>query len=826
MTGATWLEGFVRDVRYALRTLAKTPTFTAAAVLTLGLGIGANTAIFSLVETVLLRSLPVTAPEDLVFLARDASGEVNTGSNYPYFERVRARTDAFAGVTAYDVEQLKVAVGGSIEMTNAQYVSGNYHAVLGVPMTLGRGFSSESDRGNADAFIAVISDAYWTRKLGRDRNVLGKTLVVEGRSVSIVGVTAPGFGGLQPGIRADVTIPLALRELEEPTFFTEHDTITSMPIVARLRPDVPRAQALTAVESVLREYSQEPEAEIWREWFKPPNTLTFLPAAQGEEFLRQRFGDALLVLMAVVGVVLVIGCANVATLVLARGSARAKDTAVRLSLGAPRARIVRQLLTESVLLAVGGGALGLLLASSGADLIAASFAVGERPILIDVRPNQTVLVFTSGVALLTVVLFGLVPALSATRVNVAPALKEGGIGVRDRWRAWSGRQVLVVAQIALSLVLLVGAGLLARTFWNLRTLDVGFDRSNVVMFGVDSESTSVTAAQLPQFCDQLLGRLRARPGAAAASCSVSVPVRGTGSTRALSVDGLPPTEQRDAFTNRVTADYFKTFGLSLLRGRLLADTDTVDSTKVVVVSERFAREYFGDDDPVGRTLRFGFRELGPPVTIVGVVGDTLQGNSPRERARRIAYVPLAQDPAPSSRVTIAVRTTEPAATLAPAARAEVRALNATAVVDYVRTMQQQIDESLVRERVLATLSSWFGGLALVLTCVGLYGVLSYDVRRRRRDIGIRLAVGAPPVAISRQFLWRSTQLAVAGIAVGVGAALATSRLLGSLLYGLGPGDPIAIGAAAAVLALTVIAAAYLPARRASQISPAVVLRAE
>ena len=798
MHGAAWLEGFLRDLRYGLRTLARTPAFTLAAVLTLGLGIGANTAIFSLIEAVLLRALPITAPDELVFLAR-SSGRPSMSSNYLYFERVRDRTaDALAGVATYDFEQFKVALGDTNEMVSAQYASGSYHAVLGVPMALGRGFSSESDRANADSFIAVISDAYWARKFGRDPDVLGRTLVVQGRTVAIVGVTAPGFGGLRPG----------------------------MPIVARLRADGARAQALAAVESVLRQYSQEPEGLIWREAFAAPNALAFEAAAQGEALLRQRFGDALRVLMVVVGAVLVIGCANVATLVLARGSARVKDTAVRLSLGAPRARIVRQLLTESLLLGLGGGLLGFVLASAGANLIAASFAVGEQPILIDPRPNQTVLLFTSAVALSTVALFGLVPALSATRVNVTPALKESGVGVRDRRRAWSGRQTLVVAQIALALVLLAGAGLLARTFWNLRTLDVGFERSNVVLFDIDSESTSVTAAQLPQFCDQLLGRLRARPGTAAASCSVSVPLRSLGTQRALTVVGSPPAEQRTfAFASRVTAGYFQTFGLTLLRGRLLADTDTADSAKVTVVNERFAREYFGDEDPLGRDIR-SFGDQSPPITIVGVVADTLQGNSPREPVRSIVYLPLTQDGAPSSRITVAVRTAEPAEVLAPVARAEVRVLNRGAVVNYVRTMEQQIDASLARERTLATLSSWFGGLALLLTCVGLYGVLSYEVGRRRRDIGIRLAVGAPPAAISRQFLARAALLAGVGVAVGVGAALATSRLLGGLLYGLGPADPIALGAAAAALALTVIAASYLPARRAAQISPAIVLRAE
>jgi predicted permease len=386
--------------------------------------------------------------------------------------------------------------------------------------------------------------------------------------------------------------------------------------------------------------------------------------------------------------------------------------------------------------------------------------------------------------------------------------------------------MLVALQLALCVVLLAGAGLLVRTFWNLKALDVGFDRTDVLMFAVDVEATPLPAERLPRLCDELLERLRGRPGTSAVSCSVSVPVRGGGSTRALTVPGLPPSEDRDAFANQVTPGYFRTFGLALLRGRLLSDTDTATSQQVAVISERLARDYFGGEDPIGRTLRFGVREPRDPMTIVGVVGDTFQFNSLRDAPPRIVYTPIEQEYDLPPRVTVAVRSTEPPSALAAAARTEVGAVSRDAVVDYVRTMEQQIDAGLIRERVLATLSLWFGALALVLACVGLYGVMSYEIGRRRRDIGIRLALGAQPRTILRQVLLRTGAVTGAGIAGGLAAALAATRLLGSFLYGLGPGDPVTLGAGAGALAVTALVAGYLPARRASRVNPVVALRME
>jgi putative ABC transport system permease protein len=774
----------------------------------------------------MLRSVPVAQPERLFFLFHGAGDERNPAANYPFFERVGALTDAFDGVTTYSSTRLRVVLDGAVELTSGQFVPGNYHTVLGVPMALGRGFTPEDDRAGAGAFAAVISYAYWTRKLGGDPDVLGRTLLVQGQPVSIVGVSAPGFNGLQLGSRADVTVPYVVALQNEPNFLPGNDSIsTSMPIVARLKQGVQQPQALAAVDAVLRQYLQEPEAIVWRRWWQQPRPLALVPAMQAENLLRSRFGGPLMVLMAVVGIVLAIGCANVATLVLARASARIKEVAVRLSVGARRPRLVRQLFIESLLLALAGGLLGLAVASWGARLIGASFSGGEYPLVIDTEPNSAVLLFTSAVSLLTVIVFGLYPAYNATRVDVTRALKEGGSNGGGP-SSWWGRKTLVVAQISLSFVLVVGAGMLVRSFFNLAAVDVGFDRSNILLFSLEFEGTDVPQATLPALCDRVAERLRSRAGATAASCSVSVPVRGSGSVRGITIPSLPPSDDRRAFANPVSAGYFDTFGLTLLRGRVLADSDGAEAAPVAVIDDQLAREYFGDADPLGKTLQFGVRDPREPMTIVGIVGNVHQEDSLRDARVRTVYTPLAQEYDVPRRLTVAVRSTEPTASLTAAARTETRAVSGDAVVTYVRTMEQQIGGTMVRERVLATLSAWFGVLALALACVGLYGLVAHDVAHRRREIGIRLALGARPATVTRETLWRAGALLAAGLTVGIAGALAAARTLGSLLYGLESSDPLVLAAAVAGLALTAFVASYLPARRAARIGPAEVLRSE
>jgi predicted permease len=768
------------------------------------------------------------------------------GSNYPYFERIRAKTDVFDGATTYLRSNFKVAAADAparfelrrgpaeasakadgTEITPGQFVSGNYHAVLGVRMSLGRGFAAEDDRPGAGSLVAVISDGYWARKFGRDPQVLGRLLSIDGRPVAIVGVTAPGFNGLEPGWRSDVTLPMGIRVLDAPGFLTMHDTwLGDMPIVARLASGVTSAQAAAAVAAVFQQYLTEPE-NTWlttiRGWDRVQASL--LPANRGTTGLRDQYATSLGVLMAMVGLVLLLGCANVANLLMARGSARAKEVAIRISIGAGRLRLVRQFLTESMLLAFIGGALGFVIARVGVAAIAALVGVAANPVLLDLQPNATVLVFTVAVSALTGVLFGLLPAFGSTRVDLSAALKTGPALGRPGRRV-STRQVLVVVQIGLCVLLVSGAGLLSRTLRNLETRGGGFDRSNVLLFSLDARATSFPAAQVPALCEDVVARLVARAAAVSGSCSIAIPVNSRGNARPLEVPGVPPPPgaDRSVFMNRVTPDYFRTLGIGIVSGRIFDSRDGPTAEKVVVINRTTARFFFGDENPVGRKVHF-FKDEGNPMTIVGVVEDTIQ-RSLREEPWRIVSMPLAQLPEPISFVFVALKTRQDPLALASSVRPEVRAISSAVVVDSIRTMDQQIGAALVRERLLAMLSTAFGVLALVLSCVGLYGVVSYDVTRSVRELGIRLALGAQRLDVLRHVLRGALSVSSIGVVAGLAAAVAATRLLSTLLFDVTPRDPMTLVSAAALLVFTTLAASYLPARRASRLDPIAALRME
>jgi predicted permease len=822
-----WLDELRQDLRYAFRTLGKNPGFTTIVVLTLALGIGVNTAIFSLFNAIMLRTLPIQAPEALQFVAHGTGDRVGPGSNYPYFERIQARSDLFEGATTYLRKSFKVSAGDGVESARGQFAGGSYHAVVGVPIVLGRGFMSDRDRGGADPHVAVISDGYWARKFGRDPQAVGRTLVIDGESIAIIGVTAPGFEGLDPGSRVDITLPLALRAMTSPDFLADHGTwMGDMPIAVRLKPGVTSAQAASAVDTLFQQYIAEPD-NTWLT--KMPGwtqiRATLVPANRGTSGLRRQYAGSLQVLLAMVAVVLLIGCANVANLLVARGSARAKEVAVRLSIGASRRRLVRQFLTESLLLAIIGGIGGFALAQMGVATIAAMVGGGANPIVLDLQPDAGVLVFTIIVSLLTGILFGLAPALGATRVNLTPALKAGAASPRAARGRWPARQLLVGVQIALCVLLVAGAGLLTRTLRNLETRDGGFDRGRVLLFSLDASGTAFKAEQLPPLCEALLERLTSRGDVLSGSCSRNIPVNSRGNARPLDVPGAPPQPQnaRVVFTNMVTPGYFRTLGVSVLNGRVFDAHDSATSEKVTVINRSTARFFFGGENPIGRQVHF-FQDSNQ-MTVVGVVEDTVQ-RSLRDEPPMIVYTPLTQLIEPEPTLTVALRTRAEPMMLAAAVRPELRALNGAAVIDYIRTMDQQIGETLVRERLLAMLSSAFGILALVLSCVGLYGVVSYDVTRDIRDLGIRLALGAQRGDVLRHVVGKALSVSSLGVLAGIAAALGVTQLLASLLFGIAARDPLTLTAAAALLLLTTLAASYLPARRAARVDPVVVLRME
>jgi predicted permease len=824
--GLLLLDQLRQDLRYALRVMARTPGFTVAAIVSLALGIGANTAIFSVMDAVLLKTLPVEDPGRLYFLAHGTGDNPGLSSTYPLFERYRQQLDVFTGITAYNIREFKVSSPEGAELVNGQFVAGNYHRVLGVPFILGRGFSSEPDHPTDAAYIAVITEGYWSRRFGRDPGVVGKKLVVQGKGVTVVGVTGREFQGLRPGRHLEITLPLALKVLEDPEFPGHHETWTGLNIVARLRPGVAESQALAAVDTVFRQYMSLPEQGWVKRNGRTPAGLSIgrlMPAGRGTNALRTQYDLSLRVLMGMVGLFLLIACANVANLMLARASTRVKEVAVRISVGAGRARLVRQFLTESVLLAVLGGAVGLLVSLWATTAIVSLFRAGQMPVVLEAEPNARVLAFTTAISLLTGIVCGLVPSLRATRVDVSPMLKENSTGSAGRGRSpVSAGKALAVSQVALCVLLVVCTGLLVRTFQNLRTLDGGFQKENVLLFYVDTRGSD---AEVITLYGGLLEQLQALPGVRAASMSTSSPLATDTEERGIRIPGLAEDAAvRAAPTNRITPDYFSTVGIEVLRGRGLTALDSSSGAKLALVSEAMGRAYFGDSDPLGRTFTFvTFPD--DPVTIVGIVRDARHQNL-REPAARMAYIPLAQAEEPPSVLTTAIRTAQDPRSLEAAVRDTVRRASPNLLISYVRTLEEQVDASLVRERVLASLSAGFGGLALLLACVGLYGLMSYGVARRAREIGIRIALGAQRTDLLWQVIRETLTVSVAGLVIGLGAAFATTRVVSAFLFGLSPRDPFTLVATSALLIVTALLAGYLPARRAASVDPIQALKTE
>jgi predicted permease len=833
--GLRLLDEVRQDLRYAARQMAKSPGFTTAAVLSVALGIGANTAIFSLMDAVLFRTVDVRNPDELVFIAHAAGTDVSTSSNLPLVERYQ-RARVLAGVTAYQGATLTVRAdaGAELEEEEGQWVSGNYFSVVAPRFAAGRGFAVESDRNLSAPLEAVISDAYWARRFDRSPDTIGRTLTINGRPVTIVGVTAAEFKGLRSGSATEITLPIAARAMDYPDILDDRGGWVSIAIVGRMRPGQTREQARAEVDAVFRPFWLDPENAWARESAeRAAERAELLPASRGSAGLREQYARPLLLLMGLVAVVLLIACANVANLLLARAAARAREVAVRMGIGAGRARLVRQFLVESLALSGVGGALGLIVAVVSTRGILALLDTGPAPLVIDAGLNAGVLGFAMLASLATGVSFGIVPALRVSRGDLTTALKSSRTstmaGGRYRTHQSLLGRPLLVGQFALCMVVVAIAGLLALSLYKLKTLDTGFSRDQVVMFEVKTGKRAFTPERRAMFYEALLERLARIAGVTSATLADRSPMDFSSQERRIEVPGFAKVR---GGVSSVTASpaYFRTLGITLVRGREFTDADRLGSPTVAVVSESMAAKYFGGADALGHDIVIGGRR--DTMSIVGIVRDTrhesLWSNPPRT-----VYIPLAQPgeafdgaSGPPVQLTAIIRTSGDSREITTAAARVIRELSADAVVSYPRTMAQQLDASLVTERLLGTLSVGFALLATVLAVIGLYGVMSYGVVRRTRETAIRLALGATRRSVLLRFLGESVVVSVAGVTIGLTATLGATRAVAALLFDLKPHDPLILGTMAAVLIATGVAAGIFPARSAAAIEPATALRSE
>jgi predicted permease len=834
--GLPAVEVLWQDLKYAFRILRKTPGFTAVAVASLALGIGANTAIFSLIDRVMLRALPVRNPEQLVLLGNGTRSGITEGGiesravifSYPAYRDLGDRNQVFSGMLAFVTytDALRVNIDrGEPEAANVKMVSGNYFAVLGVSPLIGRILADTDDQSTTP--VAVLNYAYWMRRFARDPAVIGKTITIRqsahsGTVLQVVGVAPPDFFGEKVGASPDFWIPLTMQAQIPPGRpWLENRRVSTLQLIGRLKPGMTASAASAHIDVLFRQIVTESTGSAPSEQIRrriAAITVETHSAERGISSLRLRFSYSLQILMGVAGLVLLIACANIANLLLARAAARQNEIALRLAIGASRRRLIRQFLTESVLLASVGGALGVLLAGWGSHLLVRMASGGPTTLPLDVSPNLRILGFTAGVSLLTGILFGLAPALRATQTAIHPLLRGGKSGSAAKGRLGRG---LVVAQVALSLLLLVGAGLFVRSFQNLENMDLGFVKENVLMFDIDPGFTGYKGAQLTSLYERILDRMHAIPGVRAASVAYVSFNQGRNS-EGITVLGETARLDRDqgADCNSVGPRYFEAMGIPLRLGRVFTPADTRNSPAVAVVNEAMVRKYFPNDSPIGKRFAIGVNNS-PETTIVGVVQDAHVHNL-REPAPPVVYLPFAQFVERLDH--LAVRAAGPTGALETQVRQALREVEPSMPVNSVRTLSDHVASALTREALIARLSTFFGLLALLLAGIGLYGVMSYSVACRTNEIGVRMALGAGRSGVLWFVLKDALWMIMAGVALGVPAALGADRLIETLLYGLDPADPVVILVSIAVLAAVAMCAAYLPARRASRVDPMVALR--
>jgi len=836
------MENLIKDVRYGLRGLWKRKGFAAIAVLTLALGIGANTAIFTLVNAVMLKSLPVEKPEELVLFS-DATGEgtsvedtPRTGKwtlfSYASYEYFRNHNQSFQDIAALRSGSSRLSVrrpeAAAAARGAGQLVSGNYFSVLGVRAMRGRVLTNEDDKSGA-APAAVISHRYWEQELNSDPSVVGKNFNINGTNFTVVGVTPKEFFGERVRRPPDFWLPLSFQpqiELRESSL--TNDQVYFLTVMGRLKPGATVEQAQATTNLALRQFlTEQAGSKLTDDRRKGiENTYaTLVEGAGGISGLRRNYSKPLQMLMAIVGMVLLIACANVGSLLLSRAASRKAEISLRMALGATRWRIVRQLITESMMLAMIGGVCGVLLAQWAVTVLVGLVA---RDAPLNTRPDAGVLLFTAGVSIVAGLLFGLIPAVQASRTNLSSAMKEKN-RLRSGFLRLSPSSLMVVMQVGLSMVLLTGAGLFARSLLKLQTEDLGFNRNNVLLLGIDPRLAGYKTTELATLYQQVVERLSSLPQVQTVSIATYSPLSGTRRSSSVQVNGYTPQpgENLDTQDILVAPKYAETLGMPLLRGRDINERDTPTSTQIAVINSAFAERFFKDQNPIGRTFSFDDdTDNGAAVQIVGVVGD-IKRDDVRDKPDPTVYRPIlqVQDEGAYS-ATIHIRTQGDPTPLTPQVRQMLTQIDDKLPVFGVTTLSDQMHENLNQERLIAQLVSFFGALALILASIGLYGVMAQGVARRTSEIGIRMALGARGGNITWMILRETLYLVLAGLILGIPAALLGARLISTQLFGLSPTDPLTLAGAAILLSVVAMLAGYLPARRASRVNPLSALRYE
>ena len=809
------MHRFIQDLRYGIRMLAKTPGFTIVAVLSLALGIGVNTTVFSLLDAALLRSLPIQHPEEIVDIAtREASGEPHTDFSYSLYAGLRDHNEALSGMVAYSDTNFGMAAGDQTERIRGEYVSANYFSVLGVQPTIGSTFAAGDERPGAP-HAAVISDALWSRLLHRDALVLQKTIILNGRTFSVVGVAPRGFSGLLRGMQTDVWITLPqMADFDHNPKLMSSPNIGWLNLAGRLKPGTPIEQAQAQLSALLPGVSDE--ARTSGNW-----GVLLTKAAGGNNVYVAELARPLRLLFLAVGLILAIACANVAGLLLARARTRGKEIGIRLALGASRRRIVRQLLTESLLLSLAGGALGLLMAFWTSELASSLRTTAGGAITLEVSPNARVLLFTLLISIVTVLLFGVIPALRASRVDLVPILKDSTSTTPAFRRGPSLHSLLVVTQVTLSLVLLAGAGLFLRSLWKLQGIEKGFTGDNVLAMSLNMGLQGYDEKRGEQFYSAALDNLSSMPGVQSVSLASALPVTLGGSRMDLAANTTKPAIDAKVAIEiiSVAPRFFETTGLPLLRGRDFRGIDRDKSAQVIIINETMAKNFWPQADPLGQSFSDGQTAF----EVVGVARDTKYRNL-REAPRNTLYQSLAQSYRPN--MNLLIRTAGDPAGVLPVIQNQLHAIEPALAVYNIRTISEHIGRSLYIERMESTLLAFFGLLALTLTAVGIYGVVAYSVAQRTREVGIRMALGAQKKDVLKLILMKGLVLVAWGTALGLIGCYWLSRLVANRLYGVSVNDPATLAIVAALLAAVALLATYIPARRATKVDPLVALRYE